>query len=182
VLLPDVHAVDVVEIAVPGLGHDREAAVEHLADPGAAPLDDRVPHHTHAVGVGDDDRVEQQAVVVDPGRAGHLAVAVQVEPAGEHRREVAGAARKHRGDPGPDVAPPDQGGVADRHAGDVGNGVERSRLPLERNAHISGALGAALRRQRGGEEGQQQGPQPAAHAGARKMKYTAPMRQSAAHR
>ena len=65
-----------------------------------APLDQRVPHRADAVGVGDGNRIEQEPVVVDPGRAGHLAVAVEAEPAGEHRGEIVPAPGKDRGDAG----------------------------------------------------------------------------------
>jgi hypothetical protein len=47
------------------------------------PGDDRVAHHADAVGVGDHDRTVEKAGVVDPGGAGHFAVAVEGEPGGE---------------------------------------------------------------------------------------------------
>ena len=82
----DVETVDVVEPAVPGLGDDGQrppvAAGIGLAV-GDAPLDDGVAHDADAVGVGDHHGAFEEAGFFDPGGAGHFAVAVVREPAGE---------------------------------------------------------------------------------------------------
>jgi hypothetical protein len=82
--LLDVEAVDVIEIAIPGFGHYGQAAVEHAWHPSPAPFDHRVANGAHAVGVGDGDGIQQQPVVFDPGRSGHLAVAIETEPSREN--------------------------------------------------------------------------------------------------
>src|SRR5262249_17001188 len=75
----DVEAVDVVQPAVPGLGHHRQRP----PGPGLvlltllhAPGDDRIAHHAHAVSVGDHHRAFEEPGLVHPGGTGHLAVAV----------------------------------------------------------------------------------------------------------
>ena len=142
-------SVDVVEVAVPGLGHSRQAAVEYARHPGPAPLDHRVPHGADAIGVGDGDGIEQAPIVVDPRRAGHLSVAVEAEPAGKHLREVAGAAGKDGGYSGSDrpgsdpqlTRAGDQRGVPDGHAGNIGDGIEWSRGAIQGDAQVAGRTG-----------------------------------------
>ena len=145
--LGHVKPIDVAEVAVPGLRHDRKAAVEVVGETGAPPLDHCVPHGADAVGVGDRDRIHEQAVIFDPGGAGHLSVAVEIEPAGEDRGEVVAPAGEDRGDAGPhgafaDLELPrsaDDGLVPHGHAGDVGDGVQRAGRALERDAEVSGS-------------------------------------------
>src|SRR5215469_3191668 len=79
------------------------------------------------VGVGDGDRALAGTGFLDPGDAGHLAVAVLVVVAGRHRvARVVLAARVDGGDAGPHVVALDQGPVADLDAGHVGDGVVRA--------------------------------------------------------
>ena len=81
-----VESVDVVQPAVPGFGHhgERPPVAFHV---GRAvldfPGDDGVAHHADAVRVGDHDGAVEKAGVFEPGCAGHLAVAVEREPAAE---------------------------------------------------------------------------------------------------
>ena len=83
----DVEAIDVVQPAIPGFGYDRQRPIEPgRIRPGArhTPLDHRVAHHPHAVGVGDHHRPFEKSRLFDPCRSGHLAVAVLRKPGGEH--------------------------------------------------------------------------------------------------
>ena len=103
VLVLHVEAVHVVEVAVVGLGHDRQAppipgSVRRAV--GDAPFDHGVAHDADAVGVGQHDRAFEKAALLDPGHAGHLAVAVEAEPTGENRmiQRAFLAARQDRGD------------------------------------------------------------------------------------
>ncbi len=74
----DVVAVDVVEVAVPGLGRDREQPdVGEVRVALVHPGDDAGVGDADGVGVGDRDRALAGAGLFDPGDAGHLAVAVQ---------------------------------------------------------------------------------------------------------
>jgi hypothetical protein len=120
------------EPAVVGLADDRQQpGPTHALSHGIG--DHGVAHDAHQMRVGDAHGCRQQALLVDPDRAGHLAVPVErVEP-GRHGI-------------GPDVRPRwpdrrhsgagnrggivDDGGMADAHAGHVGDGVERSRRQL----------------------------------------------------
>jgi hypothetical protein len=166
----DVKAVDVVEMAVPGLGDDRQRPPVAGRVGGAlahAPGDHGVAHHADAVRVGQEHRPLQLPRLLDPGGAGHLAVAVQCEPSAEYRRAQAiAAARQDRGDARAHLVPArqvlDQRGVANRHAGDVRDRIERSRLAVERHAEVPRAQ---VGRKRGRRRRQQDenGSQNAAH-------------------
>src|SRR6476620_4641055 len=101
-LLLDVKAIDVVQVAVPRLRHYGQAAVENVREPGPAPLDHRIAHRSHAVRIGDGDRIRHNAVILYPRRASHFSVSVEAEPAGKNRRQIAFAPRKYRGHPGTD--------------------------------------------------------------------------------
>ena len=143
----DVEAVDVVEMAVPGLGHDRQRppVARGIGPAGMQAFGDhRIADHANAVRVGQHDRPLELARFVDPGRAGHLAVAVEGEPAGEDRAVGAGlAARQDRGDPGAHLVAVgqvlDQGDLANGDASDVGDRIERAWLAFERHAEITRA-------------------------------------------
>jgi hypothetical protein len=82
------------------------------------------------MGAGDADGGREQALLGQPDRAGHLAIAVEAVEAGEAIvvPDIA-AARPDHGDTAAHhrrlVA--DQGRMADLHPGDIGDGVERPR-------------------------------------------------------
>ena len=80
-----VKSVDVVQRAVPRLGDDRQRPRLEESQMLGGPLDRRVAHDADAMRIGDEYRTLEKARFLDPGRAGHLAVAVQRKPAGEHR-------------------------------------------------------------------------------------------------
>ena len=149
VLVLHVEAVDVVQIAVVGLGHHRQRPPvagrvgRARADP---PADDRVAHHAHAVRVGDHDRALEKSRLLDPRGARHLAVAVLREPAGKRRlRHRVSAARQHGGDARADgsfanderALTLDDRRVTDGDAGHVGDGIERAGRAGERHAQIA---------------------------------------------
>ncbi len=131
VRLLHVTAADVVQRAVPGLGHDRQEAPVALGVPLGHVGDGGVVHGADAAGVGDEDRVRQRLEVADPVRPGHLAVAVQRVGGGEDGGVPDVLARQHRGDAGAHRTSADleralaahDRGVADQHAVDVGDGV-----------------------------------------------------------
>jgi hypothetical protein len=88
--------------------------------------DERIAHHADRMGAGDAEGRGQQALLLDPDGAGHLAVAVEGVIAGEHGplprivaarpdRRYAGSRHRRR------VV--DDRGVADAHARYVGDGV-----------------------------------------------------------
>ena len=140
-----VESVDVVQLAVPGLGHDRRRppvagcvriAVLH------APGDRRLVHGADAVGVREHHRPFEQAGLLDPGAPGHLARAVQHEAAGKGgRRDGVAPARQDGRDAGAHLATIrkvlDQRDLPDGDAGNVGDRIERSGLALERNAEVT---------------------------------------------
>ena len=137
--------------AVVGLGDDRQPPRLQRVLLRDFPLDDRVADDADAVRVGDRDRTFEQPALLHPRRPGHLAVAVEREPRGEHRIGVGLAARVHDGDAGAHraladdelAAAGDQRGVADLDAGNVGDGVERARGAADRQLEI--ALSRLLR-------------------------------------
>ena len=79
VLRLNVKAIDIVQPAVPGFGHDRQTPPVAgfisgpVFDP---PRDDRVARDADAVRVSDDDRSFKKTALFDPGYAGHFAVAI----------------------------------------------------------------------------------------------------------
>src|SRR5262249_28447407 len=102
VLLLDVEAERVVEVAVVGFGDDRQRPVLLALDVLGQPLDGAVADGADAGGVGQHDRAFEEAGLLDPGGAGHLAVAVEREPAGEDRvAAILFAARQYSRDAGP---------------------------------------------------------------------------------
>src|SRR6202043_3268108 len=96
-----VESVDVVEIAVPGFGHDgqRPPVAFHV---GLAALhfpgDDGVADYAYAAGVGDHDGAVEESGIFEPGCAGHFAVAVESEPCAEDGIARAFAPGKDGGD------------------------------------------------------------------------------------
>ena len=112
----DVEAVDVVQEAVPGLAHDREAPVV-LAGVGRG--DERIANDSHRVRVREADRRRQLARVAHPLEPGQLAVAVDPVRAGEERL----GRRDDDGDSGPDVLAFDQRRVSDPDPGHVGDRI-----------------------------------------------------------
>ena len=145
VLRLHVKAVDVVQPAVVGFGDDRQPPRLQDVATRDLPLNDRVAHDADAVRVGDRDRPLEQAALLDPGRAGHLAVAVQREPGGEHGIVVGPAARMDDRDAGANrtladdelAAAGDQRRVSDLHPGDVGDRVERPCGAADRQLEIT---------------------------------------------
>ena len=140
-LLGDVVAVDVVEVAVPGLGGDRQQPyLGELRVIPVHPADDAGVRDPDRVGVGDRDRALEGAGLLDPGDAGHFAVAVlRVEP-GSHR--VAGvvfASGVDRRDACPYFVALDQGLVADLDTRDVGDRVPWACGAAERQAQRASA-------------------------------------------
>ncbi len=146
----NVESVDVVKIAIPGFGDDRERPPVAFHVGGAVfdlPGDDSVANDAHAVRVGDHDRAVEESGVVDPGRAGHFAVAVESEPGGEDSVVAGFAARMNRGDAGANWAladlefafAGDERGVADFDSFHVGDGIVGAGGAVERNAEIAGA-------------------------------------------
>ena len=148
VLWLDVQAIGVVQKTVIGLG-DNGQRPEAIADgirTGAAmmirlPPDVGVAHGAHAVRVGDEDGAIDEPGFFHPGSAGHFAVAVLREPAAEGGSVGIPAARPNHRHAGADRIAFNQSGVADLDAGDVGDGVQRARGAVERNAKIASALG-----------------------------------------
>jgi hypothetical protein len=146
----NVESVDVVEPAVPGFGDDgqRPPVAFHI---GRAvfnlPGDDGVADDADAVRVGDHDGAVEEAGIVDPGGAGHFAVAVEGEPGGEDGVVAGLAAGMNGGDAGADraladyelAAAGDEGGVADLDSFDICNGVVGAGGAVEGDAEIAGA-------------------------------------------
>jgi hypothetical protein len=101
VLFLDVESQHAVQHPVPGFRHQRVREPEVGLDGGVImmlghPGERGVAHH-HAEGVGDQDGGLQETGLLHPGRPGHLSVAVERVPPGEHRIEAA-PSREDRGD------------------------------------------------------------------------------------
>src|SRR5215471_11666823 len=140
-VLGDMMAVDVVEVAVPGFGGDRQQP--DFGELGMVPVhpgDDAGVRDPDRVGVGDHDRALEGPRLFDPGDPGHLPVAVLRVEAGRHR--IAGvslAAGVDRRDTGPYAVALDQRAVADFEAGNVGDGVPGAWPAAEAETESAGA-------------------------------------------
>src|ERR687890_559069 len=133
VLRRDMHAIDIVQGAVVGLGHHGQAPVFLLVGAGFdLGLYQSVAYDTDTVGVGDRDGRRQHAGLPDPLQPRHLAVAVEGVRAREDGlvagKPLAGTddcnARPHRAHPD-DERPfaAHYGGVPHPHAFDVGDRI-----------------------------------------------------------
>ncbi len=97
--------------------------------------------------VGDHHRPVEKARILEPGGAGHLAIAVEREPSGEDGIVVCFAAGKNGGDSGAHRAfadyelalARDERGVSDFNAFDVGDGVVRAGSAVEGNSQTARA-------------------------------------------
>jgi hypothetical protein len=145
-----VKSVDVIEVAIPGFGnHGQRPPVAFriglaaLNFPGYYGIAD----HTYAVRVCDHDGAVEKAGILEPSGSGHLAVAVEREPAAKDGIVPILPARKNGGDTSADGAFADyefaasrnECGVPDFHATDVGDGVIGARRAFERNTEVAGA-------------------------------------------
>ncbi len=115
------------EVAIMGLGHDRQ--MEGLDDALLRRIAaDGVAHHAHAMGAGDADGRGEQALLREPDRAGHLAIAVEAVESGEAVIGEDVAMGPDHGDAGAHhrrlVA--DQGRMPDLDTGHIGDRVQRS--------------------------------------------------------
>src|SRR5205807_9441254 len=82
----NVKTIDVVEPAVPSLGHHGETPGETFrvrAAVSETPGNHGVTGDSDAVGVGEHDRAFQKSALLHPGSAGHFTVAIEREIAGE---------------------------------------------------------------------------------------------------
>src|SRR5581483_5623369 len=112
-----------------------------------SPGNDRISYGPDAVGVCDHDWAVEKAGVVHPVGAGHFAVAVEAEIAGEDLVLGVLPAWQDRSHPGanwPDThfegtAAGNESCVAHLNSGNVGDGIERTGSAIERNAQVAGA-------------------------------------------
>ena len=134
--LGHVPAVDVVEVAVPGLARDRqEPGVGELGMRAHGPADDPRVRDPDRVRVRQADRARRAAGLADPGEPGHLAVAVLHVHARDPRITRARApARVDRRHAGAHRLALDQRRVAQLEPGDVGDRVGGPGLAGERDA------------------------------------------------
>ena len=144
-LTGDVHSLDVVEAAIPGLRDHRQRPQELVILATYRPVDHRIAHNSNAERVGDHDRTPEKAGFLYPGRSGHLPVAIERPPRGHHRIARPTAARQDGRDPSSHrsltdhqlALAADQRDMADFHARDIADRVERARGSIEGNAQIA---------------------------------------------
>src|SRR5580700_2717105 len=89
-------SVDIVQETIVGLGDHRERPGTKLAELGS-PLDECVANNAYAVGVGDHHGSVEEAGLLDPGGAGHFAIAVLGKPTAEGQVVTCFAARPDDG-------------------------------------------------------------------------------------
>ena len=143
--------IDIVEPAVPGLGHHRQAPPitgligRTVLD---APGNRGIARHADTVRIRNHHRALQESALCHPMRASHFAVAIQAEEIGVDRiverfmtaRDDRGHTSPHRALAGRELSfAADQSGVTDFHSSHVSDGVEFSRRAIKRNAQVSRA-------------------------------------------
>ena len=109
------------------------------------PFNYSVSHHSDAVGVRNQNRSAQATRLFEPGRSGHLPVAVHAVPRSEYPTAKLFALRQNCGNPRSDgpltdhqfPITRDQSCVTDRHALHIRDAIQRSRIPFEGNSQIS---------------------------------------------
>src|SRR5215831_19055391 len=82
-----VEPVDVVEVTIPGLGHhgQRPPVAFHIG--GSVldlPGDHGIPNNPYTVSIGDEHGPVEEAGVIHPCGASHLAVSIECEPGGKN--------------------------------------------------------------------------------------------------
>ncbi len=147
----DVKAINVIEPAVPSLGHNGQAPPvagrigRSVLD---APGNDRVARHADAMRVRDDDWSFEKPALLNPGCAGHLAVSIQAEEARVNRIiKRSPPARQNRGNTGAHRAfanlefafAADQCRIANFDASDIRDRVKFPRRAFKRNPEIARA-------------------------------------------
>jgi hypothetical protein len=151
VRLGDMKGVHVVEVRVASLTHDGQQpgiGPELRAEAAGDPADEGLVHGAEAVRVRDPDRAHEVAGLLDPMRAGHLAVAVERMKArpngcGDRPRPAAGEhhgdARARRAFGAARSGVVDERGVSDLDARHIGDRVMRTWRAGKREAEIAPA-------------------------------------------
>src|ERR1700751_3124838 len=143
-----VETIDVVQVTIPSLRHNRKRPPVFEWNRGSVfqlPVDHRVPYHSYAVRVGDHHRAVEKAGLVDPNGASHLAIAILSEPPCEYRIHPGFSARKNCRDTSANRADTDlklpfaanQSLVADLNPFDVCNRIQRAGRSFKWNAEIA---------------------------------------------
>ena len=144
-----VKTVDIVQPTIPGFRHNRKRppiVVGPILPVRHTPLNRGISHDSYAVRVRNHHRADKKSRLLDPGRTGHFAIAVQRPPTGKDRivdgvfaaRQNRGDARSHRPLADHQLAfSRNECRMADGYAGNVSDGVERSWCPVERNPKIT---------------------------------------------
>src|SRR5688500_768711 len=86
-LFLDVKAIDVVKKPVVGLRHQRQTRISGIAFSESAldvPFDYSISHNSDTVRVSNQNWSTQAAGLFQPGRSGHLPVAIQAVPRSKH--------------------------------------------------------------------------------------------------
>ena len=146
----DVESVHVIQISVPGFGHDRQRPPVALLIGRRllnAPGNHRVAHHADTVRICDHHRAIQESGILHPGCSGHLAIAIEREPGGEDLVRKIRSARQNGGDSGAHrthsdlqlAFSGDQRRVTNLHALHIRDGIQRSGRSIEGNPQIAGA-------------------------------------------
>ena len=151
----DMEAGNIAERPRPGLADDREEP-DGILELLHVPLVRRVPDDPHAVRAGDHHGPDQEAGLLDKGRAGQLTETVEREPAGEDGSVRRPAPRQNRRNARADrslarpqlALPRDQGDLADLHAGNIRDRVEGTWEAVKRDSEVPGADFAGLLRSR----------------------------------
>src|SRR5262249_10293014 len=101
-LFLDVKAINVVEKSVVSLGYQWQTRISGIAFAKSSldvPFNHSVSHHSDAMGVRNQNWSAQATRLFEPGRSGHLSVAVHAVPRSEYPAAKLFALRQNRGDP-----------------------------------------------------------------------------------
>src|SRR6185503_14009196 len=119
----DEESVDVIEPAIGGFCHQRARPTLKNRILIYLPLDDRVAHDTHGMCIRNPDRTFKKAAFLHPGRAGHLAVAIEWEPRCKYGIVIFLPARMNNGHASAGRVTFNDGGISNRDSIHISDGI-----------------------------------------------------------
>src|SRR6266568_6169364 len=132
-------AIEVIQPAVPCLRHNRQGPRLRQSSVTQTPHNHGIAHRADAVSIGDGHGALEKSRLFDPACSGHLAVAVETEPARVNRIGALRVAWQNDGDSCADRSfanfqrtfAANESRRSYFHSGDIGDGIQRPRSSIK---------------------------------------------------